>query len=203
MGGSRFSLENSVFVAEAPSEIETGFEPYGFTPYLIRPQEFPVRLYIAEGGHQDFDLSSGQLLFATYNWMSGYWFDPVVIGDDGKFVIHITNDNMEEEWELDGTTANDVYAAYEAGKRLVISADVAGGDDFESQVLTVVDDRGGLGFIMYFIDGDGGSIKSINVQEVVGCCYMIDEGFYMGSDLKLRIDITAPGFDQYGDDCHQ
>lgn len=29
---------------------------------------------------------------------------------------------------------------------------------------------------------------------------MVDEGFYIGSDLKLRIDITATGFDQYGDD---
>lgn len=29
---------------------------------------------------------------------------------------------------------------------------------------------------------------------------MVDDWFYIGSDLKLRIDITAPGFDQYGDD---
>lgn len=29
---------------------------------------------------------------------------------------------------------------------------------------------------------------------------MIEDGFYIGSDLKLRIDISAPGFDQYSDD---
>lgn len=82
-----------------------------------------------------------------------------------KFVIHITDDNMEGEWELDGTTAEDVNAAYDSGKRLLISANVAGGNDFESQVLSVSDDRGGFGLILYFINGDSGSIESITVEE--------------------------------------
>ena len=61
--------------------VVVGFEPDGLSPYVFSTQGYPIRLYSAQGVYQDFDISGKQVLFATYNWTTHYWEDPLVIGN--------------------------------------------------------------------------------------------------------------------------
>ena len=117
-GGEEESEEESEEVIVPNLDIiasTVGFEICGLTPYVIGPQDSTVRLYVDKNTYLDFNITGNQVLFATYNWDTSYWVDPVLIGG-GKPISNLTStSNIDALAASQGKILADRIADVEGG----------------------------------------------------------------------------------------